>query len=527
MRISNSVFWAVISFIFAGLSCYFWLKPPSIHIEKDVVYENKDAEAVRLVWGINGWQQPGSVLIPENSFKSDGYVYTPMFPDGQGKFKANIGLTNGNRLDYCFNYSLKTSKNVFSDWDKNKGANFFLNYTCWYCNPGYYLFLSGIFFLVFLFLRFQKNDHDLLKDHIQPALLHSGIHITMLDGLRGIAVLLVMIHHWLPENHILNLLPNGSLGVNIFFVLSGFLITRILLEKKNDVEQNKVSRLNAALKFMARRSLRIFPIYYLILIFLLIYGYQHLRENMAWYLTYMVNYLFYEKQSYMGYLSHVWSLAVEEQFYLIWPWLILFINKRMLPYLMGLFILIGISSNFIFNQHGWWAMILTPACFDAFGIGGLLAYLMVVRNDWLLGFSRIMNYLLGIAILLFLLSYVLPFNIPQRPYHSVLGIWLVGLCLKEQPIQILKTIFNNRFLRMMGKISYGIYLYHLFIPLLRIKIQHQIQFLGLDFIGDFHLPESIKNECYFMLQWLMVLIVAWISWVLIEKPFNNLKNRLT
>lgn len=512
-----------ISCLFLCLAGFLWSKPPKAIVEKTICFNNPEATEVRIVWGIEHWKKPDNSFIPQHSFIKDGFVYSRMIPVKPGSFEIKICLPNGIRMDYCFNFSDRTNPGRYTEWQNNKGKNFLLNFNKWSLNPGFSLLISGIFLLIFLFLK-QTFNNSQTANHFKIKTSHR--HMPMLDGLRGLAVFLVLIHHWLPESHPLNIFPNGALGVNIFFVLSGFLITRILLENRIDAEKNKVSRIKAVFKFMLRRSLRIFPIYYLLIGFLLIYGYEHIREYLVWYITYSVNYLFYANQSYMGFLSHLWSLAVEEQFYLIWPWLILLLPKRFIPYTIFLFILIGISSNFIFNNHGWWSMILTPTCFDSFGIGGIMAYLMIFRSDLISKFSKIMDYLIVFALVVFLLNFFVLFDLPQRPYHSLIGLWLIIQCLRDSPNQFLRTIFGNRFLMFMGKISYGIYLYHLFIPILRAKIGN---FLLQNGFSEFTLYKTgiLENEFNFMLQWAIVLLIAWVSWNLIENPINRLKNRIT
>src|SRR5437763_15746378 len=99
------------------------------------------------------------------------------------------------------------------------------------------------------------------------------------------------------------------------------------------------------------------------------------------YFTYTSNFLFYAKEYFPARLAHLWSLAVEEQFYLLWPWLMLLVNRRALPYLIAFFIVLGISTNYIIVEKGWWVEILTPACFDAFAIGGFLSFLTIYRAD--------------------------------------------------------------------------------------------------------------------------------------------------
>ncbi len=162
---------------------------------------------------------------------------------------------------------------------------------------------------------------------------HIKDYIPQFDSLRAIAVLLVIVHHWVPENSILNYTPNGPLGVNIFFVLSGFLITGILLKSKKQVETHGLARKTVFRNFYIRRTLRIFPIYYLLLIVLWYLKDPSIQKDGVYYFTYTSNFLFYSEQFFPGRLAHLWPLAVEEQFYIIWPFLIIFTLRKYLPYL--------------------------------------------------------------------------------------------------------------------------------------------------------------------------------------------------
>jgi peptidoglycan/LPS O-acetylase OafA/YrhL len=160
-------------------------------------------------------------------------------------------------------------------------------------------------------------------------------YVRQLDGIRAVAVLLVIVSHWFPGD-VVGKFGFGAIGVDIFFVLSGFLITRILIVERLNFEINPSthSRLKAIRNFMVRRSLRIFPIYYLLLVLLILFKDQFpnpVSLDWKWYFFYLQNILFYINKTWPGgKLSHLWSLAVEEQFYLFWPWIILFVSQRWL-----------------------------------------------------------------------------------------------------------------------------------------------------------------------------------------------------
>ncbi|MBS1598804.1 MAG: acyltransferase [Bacteroidetes bacterium] len=161
-------------------------------------------------------------------------------------------------------------------------------------------------------------------------------YIKGLDSLRALAINLVVISHWgLPIESALivrfvdqDRVLAGRFGVDLFFVLSGFLITSILLqERKNSNE----SKLYVIRNFFVRRILRIFPIYYLFIFFVASIHYPFVKDHLIWILSYTSNILVYKQQLWYP-MSHTWSLAVEEQFYLIWPWLIVFVPEKWLKH---------------------------------------------------------------------------------------------------------------------------------------------------------------------------------------------------
>jgi peptidoglycan/LPS O-acetylase OafA/YrhL len=159
-----------------------------------------------------------------------------------------------------------------------------------------------------------------------------------IDGLRCFAIISVMIAHWIAWdtiNPILNSAPWGN-GVILFFVISGFLITNILLEQKQKIDTFKISQQHALKIFYLRRFFRIFPIYFLLLFFLYYIDYPNIRQNFIWFITYTSNILQGITNKDVGNLSHLWSLAVEEQFYIIWPLFIFFIPEK---HLLKFFIL--------------------------------------------------------------------------------------------------------------------------------------------------------------------------------------------
>ena len=168
-------------------------------------------------------------------------------------------------------------------------------------------------------------------------------YIKGLDTVRALAVLVVIVSHWGfpvvlgPKFYAVlnNIIGFGRFGLIIFFVLSGFLITSILLHEKEKYEDKP--KFDSLKKFFIRRVLRIFPIYYILLFIMFLTNDPYIRDHIWYYLGYSSNLLRETDKV----LPHFWSLAVEEQFYLIWPWIILFANKKSLKFIFLASIEIG------------------------------------------------------------------------------------------------------------------------------------------------------------------------------------------
>ncbi len=351
-------------------------------------------------------------------------------------------------------------------------------------------------------------------------------YIKQLDSLRAIAVLLVIISHWILPTNAINYIPNGAIGVDIFFVLSGFLITRILFEARNNGEILNIPKLTILKNFYLRRTLRIFPIYYLAIFLLLIFAKStgtNIQSSYIYFLTYTSNFYFYNTQQWDGILSHLWTLAVEEQFYLIWPLIILFINKKYLLHIAALFILTGIISQSVLDGIRM-NVILTHTCFDAFGLGAILSWIITYAPEKLKKFYSVITYP-AIGCLLLLIHGIVEHKwilLPQRTLTSVVALWIITYIVlnSDRETFTFKVFLNNRVLMFLGKISYGIYLYHNIIPTM----------VNLKFINIYLnplLPDLLFItywEQLFLLENTMLLItISWLSYTIIEKRFLSLK----
>jgi peptidoglycan/LPS O-acetylase OafA/YrhL len=343
-------------------------------------------------------------------------------------------------------------------------------------------------------------------------------YMIQLDALRAIAVLGVLVYHFLPQDFILNSrFQWGPLGVKFFFVLSGFLITRILLRCKDLVEVENQSVLFTLKSFFARRILRLAPAYYLYLLVITILASNSIKDSLLWHLTYTSNFYF-SKHGWVDYTSHFWSLSVEEQFYVFWALLIILLPRRYLlvaiistifiaPLFRSIFVGLGLTN-------GISESILTFACFDSLGLGALLAFFSYYRSRHTKAFTSVCFW---IGLPLFIaLNFIVPIYsrksiILGSTAASMFFVWLINRAaqgFKGLPGDIL----SFQPLVYLGKISYGIYLYHL----LSSEILYRLfTYSGLAY------PKSVWLE--FVLQTLLTVITASLSWHFFESPINALK----
>lgn len=355
-------------------------------------------------------------------------------------------------------------------------------------------------------------------------------HIKQLDTIRAIAIILVIICHWIPATSLINKLPNGALGVDIFFVLSGFLITSILFSNRLSAEENQQTKWSVLKNFYLRRTLRIFPVYYLTIFLLFIFQASTLidiRPSFLYYVTYTQNFYFFNLQEWPGSLSHFWSLAVEEQFYLVWPFAVLLVRRKYILHLVIVFILIGVISQCVMRNVNM-NTALTFTCFDAFGMGALLSWVVTFRQAKLRQFFYWLSIFAAICLLLFIIVLLPSVNkfifIPQRTLHSIMALWVITYILINHDNKTLKGgfVFNNRALIFLGKISYGLYLYHNLIPA---TINSKFVNIYLNPLLPDWLYIRHWGELFLVENAILLLLLSWLSYVIVEKPFLKLKDR--
>lgn len=360
-------------------------------------------------------------------------------------------------------------------------------------------------------------------------------YLPQLDGLRFVAVTLVMLDHWLGEaNH----LPLGYFGVNLFFVLSGFLITRILINSKLQDETLQRGPGHSLKTFFIRRNLRIWPVYYLTIFGLALVNFQAVRMAFWWLVTYTQNIWIVVHQTWLGAIDHLWSLAVEEQYYVFFPFLLLFTPRRLLLPMLAALIVLSVALRLIlFVTHAPWMaqFVLMPTCLDAFGLGGVLAWLILFRRETFDKLVQSNALLLGsfalYALNVWLMSQLSPArnlatDVTDRLVTSIFCMFLIGRGIVGfgQPV---KWLLENRVVNYLGQVSYGLYLFHNLIfnyyhtpeTYFTLRVWQKVATL----LPVLEAMPALRLAYFYGLT----VLVAALSWHLIEKPINGLKDRFS
>ena len=309
-----------------------------------------------------------------------------------------------------------------------------------------------------------------------------GTRIPALDGVRGVAILLVMLHHFAfhggfrpavsADKFIFHGMYVGWVGVDLFFVLSGFLITGILLDTKGSPYFFR--------NFYIRRTLRIFPLYYgfLVVFFLILpritplnSTYHSLINDQSWYWSYLVN-LKIARAGWPPFyaIGHFWSLAVEEQFYLFWPLVVFLLRPRALM-AVCLVIIVGSLGVRLGLAHAGYALaayVLTPARMDALAVGAILA-LVARRVDGLVPLLRWAWPVAGVSAVVLAAMIarrggLYPIDIAVNTAGFTLVALLFGALLTvavTSPREsALGKVFGHPGLMFFGRYSYALYVFH-------------------------------------------------------------------
>ena len=361
-------------------------------------------------------------------------------------------------------------------------------------------------------------------------------HLPALDGLRGVAILLVLAYHLFASNpdpagskfvrFFARVHAQGWIGVDLFFVLSGFLITGILFDSLSDRSFFRT--------FYARRALRIFPLYYgfLLCLFLITcFTHDHWFKGMWEVVTYSENLLWHgwwqTDASWIN-INHLWSLAIEEQFYLVWPLLVYGLRTRRRILTVALFGIVAsvcvrwyVAAFIPAAAHPYVIYCWTPARLDGLLAGAALA--MLVRSEMDTRRFGVLLLLLGSCGLGIILLLKGTLEWQGHPVVAVLDPLLLAVFFSGL---LLCALHNGSVwqraacvspLRFFGKYSYGLYLFHYTIvsalsplrPVIAVRLHSKL--LGVLLPGTAALVLSIG--------------AAWLSFRYFESPFLRLKRR--
>jgi peptidoglycan/LPS O-acetylase OafA/YrhL len=371
-------------------------------------------------------------------------------------------------------------------------------------------------------------------------------HIRVLDGLRGCAVLSVIFYHFLgaddPRNHpvtgfaaiIQRIFGAGWCGVDLFFVLSGFLITGILLDAKGTSKTYFRS-------FYMRRVLRIFPLYYGVVIFTAFarhnamlrdfFGFEDVRASLGWMYAYLSNFAMasYHNKTLFGPMGHFWSLAVEEHFYLVWPALVWLCTRRQLAIACGLFVVgaFVLRCGLAIHDHTTYATyLLSPCRVDGLALGALLA--MIVRSGLDVGRLRAWAWIAGSVCLVLIVALGLRGGGGFTHYGRAMGTGgfslfavfftsVMILAISAHPRSLARRALEWGPLMSVGRYSFAMYVLHLFClrPFSRI--------FPIDRLNHFLHSPNLALLAFALLAAIATYILAWLSWHLYEQNFLKLK----
>jgi len=361
------------------------------------------------------------------------------------------------------------------------------------------------------------------------------IYFPNLNGLRFIAAFMVIIHHFVQMLTIFGyahsnnqiIISIGGLGVELFFVLSGFLITYLLLTEEKNTKQISIK------DFYIRRVLRIWPLYYLIVI-LAFFVFPHMKifliplyseqmasnfgQSLLLFIIFLPNLVLQGFGIVVPYASQAWSVGVEEQFYLIWPVLMKFFKNKLivffsviLLYLLMKFIGFRSIKHFLFWNDGlqllraFWDNFLI----DCMAIGGIFSYLLFSKHKILKILFHKSVFIITLLSILFFIGFSVEIPYVNKEVYAVLfGVFILNLATNRNS----GLILENKVFNYLGKISYGLYMYHVIAIVLCIQI---FKYLGM-----------LNYHIILFLSCLSVtIILAGLSYHFIEKRFISLKTK--
>lgn len=353
----------------------------------------------------------------------------------------------------------------------------------------------------------------------------TGFYAPELDGLRCLAVLAVMVSHfsWTLGNYF----DWGPPGVRLFFVLSGFLITHVLWRARRRCEGTAETRGGALRSFYIRRIFRLWPLYFASLALAYAFAVDGTQASFAWHGFFATNQYVFQRQDWPQLLSHYWTLAVEQQFYVIWPFVVLWLPRGSFRWVLATMIVMGPLFRGLPLALGLsrpeYAGVLLPGCLDFFAFGAVVALAWNAGELARLGSRRILRCALVATATWLLLGAVLT-TVHRKPdYWLVYDGLLQGLGFTAVVVYLLRFPGGRlgAFCRwapfvFLGQISYGLYILHNYAHRFGPSVLRRLT-------GRPYASFELAHIAFYIA---LTIIAAVISFYAFEEPLRRLGQRL-
>jgi len=352
---------------------------------------------------------------------------------------------------------------------------------------------------------------------MQPvSAISSRDRFQQLDALRAVAIAVVMLHHYINPPILLS-----GFGVTFLFVLSGYFATNTLLKLRKHMERGGTDMGGAVKDFYLRRYLRICPMYFLVLLLTALFNVEGARDSLPWNAFFLANVQTIVTGDWNGRFAPLWSLSFLEQFYMIWPFVVLVLPRRRLVPVLICMVALGPAWRMICYWQDLsainWSVSPLSSC-DAVGCGALLA----VARMGMVG-ERVLPRLVWVARWVGVPGYiylVCAKGLHRAPWYtevvipflaSLAFVWLAEKASRgfEGPVG---ALFNNESLAQIGRMSYSIFLIHNFTELLLPHVGVLGQILDSNYRFIVLIPGSV--------------LLANLSWYWIERPIMELRRRM-
>ena len=364
-----------------------------------------------------------------------------------------------------------------------------------------------------VFTPAETVARDRSLDHYQP----------QFDGLRALAVLTVMVDHFsadVPNFPLPDWIHLGATGVRLFLVLSGYFITASLRRARDRMDAGELSAGKTMGAFYWRRILRIGPAYFVFAAIALILGLGTVRDNWVWIFTGTVNWMIAWRNAWPLTVAHLWSICVQEQFYLFWPLLILLLPRKWMLSAIIAVALAGIAFRIgcvIFSAPLIARWVLPFGSLDSLAAGAALGWfggrLRASRGGWVLAWLCLS--MLTVAAVLRNCDPATLQSVFVEPLEAGAFVILVARTAAGFDGNIARFLTNPG-LVFAGRISYGLYIYHILVAMIFNRwLPNQMRFL-------ITIP-SLRLVVF----GIVTLFVAALSWRFLEQPINRLRGERT